>query len=231
MEYPVFRKVFHIPSKWMENEHIRYLVEHTYAKENTDEALQMITSKLKELGYMEDNAKMVHDYLCFMTQDLLDKNGEVYVTEDDIRESEPIKRLMGGMTPDFAIKKRGNRDKTIILDVYVGNKDPSDVKGKYKTLGFFADLHIVTQYNFNTALKCVLPEADLEYMHKNVQLFLTEYFYWRACIKLRKVLLNDVENIQLQQFATVPDEQQTAKLIFKEDLIAYAKQVADQARI
>ena len=227
--YQVFPKTFHVPIAWMEKAEIVYLVNHSYAKEEAATSLTKITENLKTLGYMEDHNMMIHDYLQFMIQDMLDKNGEIYITENDIRNNSSIKDLLCGMTPDFVIKRNDNRTKTIIFDVYVGTE--SDIKGKYKALSFFADFRVVTPHNFTSQLSSVLPKEDIEYLYKNFQIFLTEYYYWRACIKLRKVLYNDAENIKIETFPEVPDDQKAAKIQYERDLSAYAIRVADESLI
>eukprot|EP00952_Eustigmatos_sp_NYUAD-ZCMA_P007641 32258-Eustigmatos_ZCMA.PRE.1 len=75
-EYAVFCKTFHVPREWMKKEQFQYLVNHRYVAENAGEALREIRRCLSELGYMEDNDMMLHDYLHFMLMDLLDKNEE-----------------------------------------------------------------------------------------------------------------------------------------------------------
>ncbi|PNG99653.1 hypothetical protein TSOC_014564 [Tetrabaena socialis] len=225
--YQFFRKSFHVPRKWAEDERIAYLTEHRYAKIESAMALTNITSKLKELGYMEDNNAMVHDYLDYMTQDLLDMNGEVYIIETELRDNETIKALLGGTTPDFIVKKSGSRAKTVILDVYVGDKQESEVKGKYKALAFFADFYVVTPHNFQKQLASVLPATDIDYLYKNFQIFLAEYYYWRACIKLQKVLVNDMPNIPMRVFPEISVQQQAAKDMYIKDLAVYATKVAD----
>jgi hypothetical protein len=65
----------------MEKEEIVYLVNHSYAKEEAVTSLIKITENLKTLGYMEDNnikKIILHDYLQYMIQDMLDKNGEIF---------------------------------------------------------------------------------------------------------------------------------------------------------
>ena len=52
---------------------------------------------------------MIHDYLVFSIEDLLDKNGEVFITEQDVRGNASIKKLLSGLTPDLVIKKNALR--------------------------------------------------------------------------------------------------------------------------
>jgi len=229
--YSVFRKAFHVPNEWTQLEDMQYLVTHSYAKEEAKESFVIISKCLKRLGYMEDNNRMIHDYLHYMIVDLLDKNEEVFLTENDIRKNKNIQTLLAGNTPDFILKKKGNRQKTCIIDIYVGDKPTSDIKGKYKTLGFFADFHIVTQYDFSNTLKNILSCQDIDYLYKNFQIFLTEYYYWRACIKLQKILFNDIENVVLQPIPTISHSMIVAKEKYTNDLSQYAKYVADQENL
>ncbi|GLC47495.1 hypothetical protein PLESTB_001822100 [Pleodorina starrii] len=190
------------------------------------------------MGYMEGNDSMIHDYLVFSIEDLLDKNGEVFITEKDVRGNASIQKLLAGLTPDLIIKKNAQRDKTILLDVHVGSQHADGIKNKYKKLDFFSTVLVVTPYNFQRQLKEVLPESDIDYLYKNFQVFLTEYSYWCASIKLRKVLLNDVvlgRNVPpLQELKLEPAEltgQAAAKGQFLTHLAQYGDMVADQALI
>ena len=56
-------------------------------------------------------------------------------------------------SPDFILKKANGRERKLIFDVYIGNKDLREMKGKYKKLDFFADFMLVTQYNFASQLE------------------------------------------------------------------------------
>jgi hypothetical protein len=100
--------VFHIPRAWLDNEDIVFLVNHKYATAQAEEALGEIVMRLKRLGYMRvgDGDRMVHDYLCFFIQDMLDKNEEIYLTEEEIRGSEQILRFFEWKTPDLLIKTK-----------------------------------------------------------------------------------------------------------------------------
>lgn len=175
--------------------------------------------------YMENNEKMIHDYIHFTIQDLLDKNGEVYLIEDDIRGNEPVKNMLRGFTPDFIVKSNESRGRSrpMVCDIYVGKGD--NAKSKYKFMEFFADVIEITPYNMSRVLKSVLPQSDVEYLFKNYQVFMTEYAYWHACIKLGKVLHNDIENVD--RFAPPRKEplQTVAKQQFAQNLASYADAV------
>ena len=230
MQYPVFRKTFHVPGEWTKSDDIMYLVNHSYATVQAQEAFVEISGRLKRLGYMEDNDRMIHDYLHFFLQDVFDKNGEVYLTETDIRGSEPIFALLNETTPDFVLKRGNGRKKTTIIDVYVGGRAVSDVKSKYKTLGFFADLVVVTPGNFPQQLRDVVPVKDIDYLYKHFQVFQTEYYYWKSCLKLKKILFNDVANVPVEEYA-VADTNTLSRERYRVELAKYAENVRAQDEI
>jgi len=134
-EYSVFRKQFHVPREWKNNEHFKPLLERSYVTSDTKQTFLFIEEKLKALGYMESNNTMSHDYLHFMLVDMLAHNKELFLTEKEIKQIDIIKQLLGGNTPDFVIKKKQPRKKTLIIDIYVGDKDPSEIKAQYRKLG------------------------------------------------------------------------------------------------
>lgn len=96
-----------------------------------------------------------------MIQDLLLENNEVFMTEQLIAETDSIKSLLYGTTPDFVIKKGNGRQKTLIMDIHVGEKDFANdlIKETYRKLEFFADFKIITPYNFGKELKMISPET------------------------------------------------------------------------
>ena len=168
--YPVFRKTFHIPSEWLKSDDITYLVNHSYGTVQAQQAFVEISTRLRRLGYMEDNNRMIHDYLHFLLKDLFDFNGETYITECDIRGSPRIAGgLLNGTTPDFVLKKNKGRSKTLIVDIYVGDKPTSEIKSKYRALGFFADLIIITPHDLCSQLRGV----QLGDVHKSFLFFKT----------------------------------------------------------
>ena len=176
---------------------------------------------------MEDNDSMIHDYIHFMIADLLREKGEVFLMENHLRESRPeLKKLLNATTPDFIIESANGREKTLILDVYIGNKDLNEIKSKYKKLNFFADF-LVIKINFASKLKDLIESTRLDYLNKNFQLFLTEYQYWKACMKLKKVIFNDVETVTLIDFKYPDDGKNEAHRVqFFNKLTNYAESVA-----
>ena len=199
---PAFSKAFHIPSEWLTLDDIMYLVNHSYCTEPSDRALMEImeiSSRLKRLGYMDADHSMVHDYVHFLLKDLLDHNGETYITGTDIRGSVRIADgLLRGTSPDFILKKNNGREKTLIIEIYVGDKLASEIKSKYRRLSFFADFVMITAHDVCTQLQTVIPKEDIDYLFKNVQVFLMEYRYWGACVKLQKILVKGAETVPLR---------------------------------
>jgi len=192
--YSVFRKSFHIPKAWADKEDVTFLVNHSYTTSQADQALEDIARRLKNLGYMrsESDNRMIHDYLCYFLQDLLDKNGDVYLTEEEIRSSKPIRCFFEGLTPDLLIKTKPGRDKPLIVDVYTGGRDAGNTKAKYKAFGSVADLMTVHPNSLLTDLTGILPVDDVAYMHRHFQVFMTEYQYWKSCVSLNMILKSDI---------------------------------------
>jgi len=175
--YSVFRKTFHIPTEWLKSDDIIYLVNHPYGTVQAQQAFVEISTRLKRLGYMENN-RMMHDYLHFLLKDLLDHNGETYITESDIRRSPQLAHgLLNGTIPDFILKKNKGRTKTLIVDIDVCLSPTSEIKSKYMSFGFFADVIIITPLGFCSQLRDVLPAEDIDYLYKNYKVFLIEYYY------------------------------------------------------
>ena len=227
----VFRKKFHIPSEWKKNAYFKDLIEHKYAISNTKQAFTYIEQRLKALGYMEDNNEMVHDYLYYMIQDMLIENKEVFITENIITREHDIKCLLNNSTPDFVIKRGNGRQKTLIIDIYVGEKDINEIKGKYRKLELFADFKIITPANFRKELKIIFKDSDLDYLYKNYQIFLIEYHYWKACMKLKKILFNEEKNIEIITFSNDRDKFEVDQLQYVETLKHYASSVLAQEDI
>lgn len=194
--YSVFRKTFHVPRSWATNRALAVLFDHTYLTCNAGDTFELVRSTLESQGYLEETHKMVHDYLHFMIMDLLDKEGVAYISEEEIKEHPPILDLLSRLTPDLIVQSSGER-KTTIVDVYAGASETSvmaEKKSKYKTIGFKFDFIVVTPTNFTRKLAGLLSPASLAYLSDHFALFNTEYTYWRACVKLRGVIVNDVAN-------------------------------------
>jgi hypothetical protein len=226
-EYRVFRKIFHLPSQWKALQPIVDLTEHRYAVINAEDTFRYIENRFRQLGYMEDNNAMVHDYLHFILIDMLVEAGETFLTEKDIRDNEQIKKFLNNSTPDLIVKTSSTRIKPLIIDIYVGSKDTSSIKAKYRSLDYMANFHIITPYNFTTELKDVFSDEKLSYLHQHFQLFQTEYQYWRSCMKLKKILLNEVENVKIKEF-DLHDVDEVARTSFLYSLTIYACNVSER---
>jgi hypothetical protein len=222
-KYSVFRKAFHIPSMWANNTNIKFLVQHEYATKDTKETLKEIHTRLSAEGYADDNDRMIHDYLHYMIMDLLDKNGIIYITENDIKNNKDIKDFLLGTTPDLIIQGNETR-KRLIVDVYIGDKKDNNVKSKYKSLELFSKFVLINKHAFADVLvkNKILPKKDAIYLHDNFQIFLIEYYYWRSCIKLGKVIFNDVPNNTIQEFIKSEDNEERTKFILNIEQFAYA---------
>jgi len=110
-----------------------------------------------------DTIQMVHDYFQFIIQDLLDKNGEIYITSQDIQHDSDILGLLNNATPDLILKKNGTRPKTVMIHISPLEKSLGRIKQKYEPLAFFSNVCIVTQFNYMHSLKDVLPFSDIEF--------------------------------------------------------------------
>ena len=140
----------HIPKEWIDSDKSSTLMDHS----------------------------MIHDYLYYMIKILFNKNKEIYITKSDIESNSDILRLLGGAVPDFIIKKRNGREKTLIIDIYSGCDDSNNIlnlENKYENLDFFSDFIIITSTNFRKVIAHILPYEDTKYLCKNFRLFLNEY--------------------------------------------------------
>ena len=202
--YDVFRKKFHIPTAWINNETFKNLVEHRYMTKEAQNTFIYIEESLRSLGYIDDNESIVRDYLHFMVMDLLRSENIAFITEDEIRNCERIHQFFGELTPDLIVKsdEHRKRKKPMILDIYIGKSEVkiNEKKSKYKQMGIIFDVHGLTMTNYQSLLKKLLPQDKVDYLYQQVQIFLTEHHYWRACLKLKKMLFNDTENAPIQQF-------------------------------
>lgn len=136
-----------------------------------------------------------------MVMDLLREAGIPYISENDINRSKYLLELFGGLTPDLIIKSTPLRDRPTILDIYVGRSDSEfqKKKSKYNSLGSIFKVECIGPASIPKVLKdTFLPKERVDYLQKHFNIFLTEHQYWKACIKLRKVLLNDRENFEIK---------------------------------
>ncbi|KAL9654707.1 hypothetical protein ABK040_008504 [Willaertia magna] len=124
------------------------------------------------------NDNMIHDYLFCMISKMLINNNHVFICGKEASENIILTALLGKDNhPDFIIKKNKERTRTIIIEIYCGNKDVSEMKAKYSTINYFADVKIITPTNFTTELQSLFSEEEINYLNGNFQLFLEEYHY------------------------------------------------------
>ncbi|KAL9647340.1 hypothetical protein ABK040_011705 [Willaertia magna] len=223
-------KKFYIPSNWDKNMDFKELLEHKYAVLNTTDALIFVEETLKKLGYNSKDNNMLLDYIKNMIADILLKNGEVFITENDIKQSKTISELLNNTTPDFIIKSKDNR-RTLII-VCTDEKEISELKSKYEKLEYFADFKIITYYNFQSELKNIFSDSDIGYLYENYQVFLTKYFYWKACVKFKKILVKDKENLKLICREELGEEKyEINKATFKHNLETYSNKIKSRVGI
>jgi hypothetical protein len=186
--YPVFRKSFYVPRRWMEIPQMNDLVNHRYLVVDAKDAFEYISSRLKEIGYDKSNQKMIHDFLHFTICDYLVGEEINFITETDLAEESPLKNLIK-CTPDIILRRPGK--KPLIIDIYVGNKDTQSIKSKYRALDLMFDFIIVTDSNLSVSLQEIFPLEKINRLFKDFQVFQTECQYWYACLKLQRIIFND----------------------------------------
>jgi hypothetical protein len=219
--YNVFPKKFHVPKEWRDNEHFRFLVEHSYSVLSTEDTLAEVKYRLGELGYIgnqdRQQLRMLHDYLHYLLMDILAKNGESFITEKDIKADETLTALFNGNSPDLVIKSSKTRSRPIIVDVHIGSKSTPN-KSKYNLLATYFETKIVRLNNFAEDLQLIFGADDITYIGNQLRIFQTEYYYWQACLDLETILRNDVANVAILE-VDYPDDFQTKKLHFKTTLV------------
>jgi hypothetical protein len=160
-----------------------------------------------------------------MIKELLNRNDEVYLTHDDIRDEEAIQTLLCGLKPDFIIKKKGDRLKTSLLQIHVASLPSAEVKDKYAGLSFFSKYMPlsffvgVTDRNVRLMLTQFVSTKDIDYLYQNLSLFC-------ECIKLGRFTSADIENVHAHVSETSPVPKANSK--FRIDLAAYAANITDQ---
>ncbi|KAL9647999.1 hypothetical protein ABK040_016690 [Willaertia magna] len=126
----------------------------------------------------DDNNNMIHDYLYYMISKMLIINNHVFIGGKEASENIILTALLGKDNhPDFIIKKNKERTRTIIIEIYCGNQDLNEMKAKYSTINYFADVKIINATNFTTELQSLFSEEELNYLNRNFLLFLEEYYY------------------------------------------------------
>jgi len=234
-KYAVFRKTFHVPNAWTSNSDINELVEHRYEVKQHGETYSFIEERLRRQGYADDNERMVHDYMHFMIEDLLTAEGTPFITEMDIAADPVLINLLNGKTPDLIVKSDPdrNRQKPLIVDVFVGksDRDRDEKKAKYKTMKVTFDCGLITRENYNAELLAILSRDHVDYFHKQFHIFQAEYGYWRACLKFKKILFNDIENSPIIKLPEKPVSFETDRAKFARRLKIKAASLMDNEGI
>jgi hypothetical protein len=99
------------------------------------------------------------------------------------------------------------------IDVFTGDRKETvdNKKETYKGLSMFMTFDVVTFANLRP-LSSVLSQEDLKYVKDQVAIFMAEYMYWHACLKLKKILFNDVENVPIRATAPPSPEASNGKV-------------------
>jgi hypothetical protein len=85
------------------------------------------------------------------------------------------------------------------MDIYIGHQSSAveDRKSMYESLGSVFSFEAIHLSNFMAVLTAFIPQAKVDYLYKQFSLFFTEYHYWKSCLRLKKILFKDVENVPL----------------------------------
>jgi len=223
-EYNVFRKEFHIPTTWYDNILLKELIEFKYRTSDIDQAFEYIEQTLKKLGYSEDNNKMLHDYIHYMIKDLFIIKNVEFIEEDFIRTNKILFDYFK-CTPDLIIKGR------TIIDIYVGDKDIESIKSKYRKFSSIFDFKIITPTNMTKELKNFFNDEEISYLYQNYYIFKCEYQYWQSCLKLKKILKNNIKNIQLIKYNLNIDKFNEQNEIFHLKFKEYIEKISDYSDI
>ena len=193
----VFRTSFHVPEKWSIDDKFRQLFEHRYLANDGAQAFEFVVGTFQLKGYLEDNDRMVHDYLHYMVSDLLASEGIPYITKDDIRAEPYLTSLFADLTPDLIVKSAPPR-RTTIVDINIGRDQAAadKKKSKYKGMAISFDFIAVMELSMCRDLKPILSDASIEYLASQFHVFKTEYQYWKSCAKLQRLLVIEVNEVQ-----------------------------------
>ena len=142
-----FRTSFHVPKKWSTDDKFRQLFENKYLANDGAQSIEFVVGTLKEKGYLEDNDRMVHDYLHYMVSDLLASEGIPHIIKDDIQAEPYLTSLFSDLTPDLIVKSAPPRRRTTIVDIYIGRDQAAadKKKSKYKGMAISFDFIAVTE--------------------------------------------------------------------------------------
>jgi len=224
-----FLKYFHIPSKWKNDENISFLISHRYIMEIVSK--ESIKNSMKLAGYL-NNDKMLYDYLYYMIQDILDKNGEIYITKDTIKYNIKIKNLLTNAITGFLIKGKYPR-KTFILDIcFIDGYDQfTQIHEQYKKLSYFSNFCIINYCNelLNFSGCKFLSNEDSIYLIQNFEIFNMTYKYLKSCAYNNAIYWSDISSIKIKEFQNISSE--SDNIIFEQSLVEYAKAVASRDNI
>jgi hypothetical protein len=180
-----------------------------------EEAKNRFENSFKELENIDD--KKVHDYLYYMIMDLLQSENITFITENEIRESTELYKLLDGFIPDFIIKSDESkcRKKPMILDIYIGKNEDTvnKKKSKYQQMRISFDVEGLTMANYSSILTKIIPQKKVHCLYNQFQTFLTKHHYRRACSKM-----NDVVKMTFD----FSEKFETSKMNFKLALIQKA---------
>jgi hypothetical protein len=194
---------------------------------------ESIKNSLALAGYL-NNEKMLYDYLYYMIQDILDKNGEIYITKNIIKYNRKLQILFADTIPDFVIKSKYPR-KTFILDICFSNYFDYFVKlkEKYKGLSYFTDFSIIDKFSIDSTLNfngCkFLSNEDGKYLTQNFEIFETTFRYWQACARNEPIFWSDKSSIDIKKFKKISSSDKN--LEFEEALNRYALSIASRKDI
>ena len=210
----MYRKRFHIPLRWKANSTFSGFTELLDIKYATSEAVQTIErieNLLKEMKYGNPlDVHMLHDYLHYLIEDFLLLRDKPFITESEVQT----------LTPQlFHFLNKDGRDRKPdlyiwghhLVDLYVGSKEAEDAKKSYFRFGGVMKVLIVTP---NTLHKLevarLLSREDIAYIDSQFHLFKAEHQYWMSCLKLRKILVNEADNIDIKEVSVNDEEQRKA---------------------
>ena len=243
--YAVFRKRFYVPTQWRQNADIKQLIEFRYTTtSNLSEHFAFIKKRLESLNYHQGDL-MLHDYILEYVCDLLCAYNIPYITERDLRDtsiSAPcLREYLNNLTPDIIMKGK------MIVDVYVGKQDADDKKKKYKIFDHEFKIISITVYDIHQKMERIYTEhlkslqdtaeierfdknkknwiRDVQDLYKNFQLMHTEHQYWMSCLKLQKILRNEIDNIDVPEPKVDVAKVQENKVKFLSSLEEYATQI------
>lgn len=192
----MFRKRFHVPSRWASIPEIVELAERRYQPiESEMEVGAFIEERLRKHGYSKDAHPcgafpMWRDYMHFLLIDLVTAEGHPFVTKEDIAEMPALKALFGDTIPDLIIKSNGynsNRAKPLIIDVVLGEseKESRERAAKYHKFEVVFDFVGLTIGNYRTELynREVITKRHVDYFHRQNTYFYMEHSYWIDCLE------------------------------------------------